>query len=204
MPATDPTGGWRRGPLPAGARSCRSGCPSTPPPRCRPSTACCRPCRRRCDGLELGDGLRLGGVKLVGLLSAARLPGGIQDRPVAGATAQIASHGLQGLGLVEVVAVLLQGEHRHHEARGTEAALRAVAVNHGLLDAVQLSLVLQVFDGDELLAVQGGDEGQAGVQGAVADALAVQLADHHGAGTAVSGGAAFFGSRLAKVPTQVV
>jgi hypothetical protein len=78
-----------------------------------------------------------------------------------------------------------------------------VAVDHGLLDAVQVALVLEVFDGDQLLAVQGGDEGQAGIERAVAQRFSVQLADHDGAGTAVAGCTAFFGAGFAAMFTQV-
>ncbi|KWV87954.1 hypothetical protein PFLmoz3_02338 [Pseudomonas fluorescens] len=52
------------------------------------------------------------------------------------------------------IAVLLQGKQRHHETWGTKAALRTVALDHGLLHAVQLALVLEVFDADQLFAVQ--------------------------------------------------
>ncbi len=79
-----------------------------------------------------------------------------------------------------------------------------MAVDHRLLNAVQLALILQVFDDDQLLAVQGGDESQAGVERAVAQPVANQLAYHHGAGTAVAGGAAFLGAGLATVLAQVL
>ncbi|MNO59771.1 hypothetical protein D3C76_503670 [compost metagenome] len=166
----------------------------------------------RGDGLELGDGRGFGGVELVRLLLAAGLLGGIEDRPVAGAATQVAGQRLMGFGLallgISAAGVLLQGEQRHDEAGGAETALRAVAVDHGLLHAVQLAAVLEVVDADELLAVQRGNESQAGVEGAIADALgafrADQLADHHGAGAAVAGGAALLGAGFAEVLTQVV
>ncbi|MCY1354352.1 hypothetical protein D9M69_407270 [compost metagenome] len=158
----------------------------------------------RGDGFQLGDGLGFGGVELVRLLLAAGLLGGVDDRAVAGAAAQVAGQGLHGLGLVVAVAVLLQGEQRHDEAGGAEAALGTVAIHHRLLHGMQLALVLEVFHGDQLLAVQRRHEGQAGVQGAVADAVAVQLADDHGAGTAIARGAAFFGTGFADMLTQVV
>ena len=72
-----------------------------------------------------------------------------------------------------------------------------MTVNHGLLHAVQLALVLEVFDRDQLFTVQRGYKGQAGVEGAITHALAVQFTDYHGTGTAIARGAAFFGSRLA-------
>ena len=68
---------------------------------------------------------------------------------------------------------------------------------------------LALKDGQPYLAfaVQGGDEGQAGVEAAVAQALlalfADQFADHHGAGAAVAGGAAFLGAGLVPVLAQV-
>ncbi len=108
------------------------------------------------------------------------------------------------VGLHAVAAILLQGEQAHDEAGSTEAALRAVAIDHRLLDAVQLTLMLEVFDGDQLLAVQGADEGQAGVQGAVAQPIADQFADHDGTGATVAGGTAFLGARLAAVFAQVL
>ena len=79
-----------------------------------------------------------------------------------------------------------------------------MAVDHGLLHAVQFALVLEVFNRDQLFAVQAGNEGQAGVEGAITHALAIQLTDHHGAGTAVARGAAFFGSGFAYMLTQVI
>ncbi len=159
------------------------------------------------DGLELGDGLGFAGIELVRLAAAAGLFGGFEDRSVAGAAAEVAGQGF--VGLVRIVfidraGVLLQGEQAHDEARRAEAALRAVAVDHRLLDAVQTALVLEVFDADQLLAVQRGDEGQARVEGAIAQALAHQLADHHGTGATVTGGAALLGSGLATILAQIL
>jgi hypothetical protein len=44
-----------------------------------------------------------------------------------------------------------------------------VALGHGFLHAVQLALVLEVFDADQLLAVQRRHKGQAGVEAAIAN-----------------------------------
>ncbi len=162
----------------------------------------------RRDALQLGDGLGFAGIELVRLLSTAGLFGGFEDRAIAGAAAEVAGQGFVGLvwivGLHAVAAILLQGEQAHDEAGSTEAALRAVAIDHRLLDAVQLTLMLEVFDGDQLLAVQGADEGQAGIQGAVAQPIADQFADHNGTGATVAGGTAFLGARLAAVFAQVL
>ena len=61
--------------------------------------------------------------------------------------------------------------------------------------------MLEVFHGDELLAVQRGDEGQAGIERAVAQLFSVQLSDYDGTGTAIAGCATFFGAGLAAVFT---
>ncbi len=161
------------------------------------------------DGLEAADCLRLLGIELVAAGLAATLLGSIEDRPVAGAAAQVAGQGLLGLVQVGAAAVLLQGEQRHDEAGGAEAALRAMAIGHGLLHAVQLALVLETLDADQLLAVQRRNEGQARVQAAVAQAVVAlvvlgQFADHHGAGAAVTTGAALLGARFAQVLAQVL
>ncbi len=87
--------------------------------------------------------------------------------------------------------------------------MRTVALHHGLLHAVQLALVLEVFDADQLFAVQRRHERQARIEAAIANLLApcssrVQLADHHGAGAAIAAGAAFLGAGFAHMLAQVV
>ncbi|MOA05927.1 hypothetical protein D3C78_1255400 [compost metagenome] len=163
----------------------------------------------RGNGFQACDGVGLAGVELVWLLGAAGLLGGFQDRPVAGATAEVAGQCFVGLGMIRCIAVLLQGKQRHHEAGGAEAALRAVALDHGFLHAVQFTLVLEVFNADQLFAVQGRHEGQARVEAAIANVFAaviigLQFADHHGAGAAVTAGAAFFGAGFAHMVAQII
>ncbi|MNN33529.1 hypothetical protein D3C81_1472910 [compost metagenome] len=87
--------------------------------------------------------------------------------------------------------------------------MRAVALDHGFLHAVQFTFVLEVFDADQLLAVQGRHEGQARVEAAIANVFAaviigLQFADHHGAGAAVTAGAAFFGAGFAHMVAQII
>ena len=106
-------------------------------------------------------------------------------------------------------AVLLQREQRHHKARRAETALRTVAVDHRLLHAVQAALMLEVFDADQLLAVQRGHEGQARVEAAITQLLparrvGAQLADDHGTCAAIAAGAAFFGAGFMQVLAQIV
>src|SRR3546814_6586261 len=53
---------------------------------------------------------------------------------------------------------------------------------------------LQVLHGHEQPAVEGRDEEDAGIGRAIADAVAVEIAQDHGAGAAVAFGAAFLGA----------
>ncbi|MOA22612.1 hypothetical protein D3C78_1431810 [compost metagenome] len=127
------------------------------------------------DGLQASNGLGFAGIELVRLLATATLRGGLQDRPVAGAAAQVAGEGFVGLVGVGLLAVFLQGKQRHDKARRAEAALGAVAFDHGLLHAVQLALMLEVFDADQLFAMQGRHKGQARVEAAIANLLAAAV-----------------------------
>ena len=84
-----------------------------------------------------------------------------------------------------------------------------MALHHGFLHAVQLALVLEVFDADQLLAVQRRHKRQAGIEAAIANLLGalrigMQLADHHGARATVTAGATFLGAGLAHMLAQVV
>ena len=84
-----------------------------------------------------------------------------------------------------------------------------MAVDHRPLHAVQLPLVLEVFDADQLLAVQSRDKGQARIEAAIAQpfkafSVGVKFADNHGTGPTVAAGASFFGTRLVQVFTQVI
>ena len=142
---------------------------------------------------------------------------GIEDRPVAGAAAQVAGQ-LVGQLLARRHAaagavLLVAGEHRHREARRTEAALRAVAIDQRLLRRVQRAAAdrLQVLDREQRLAVERGQQADAGVDGTEcepADRLRVailgQLANDDGAGAAVALVAAFLGADAAGVLAQPV
>ena len=79
-----------------------------------------------------------------------------------------------------------------------------MAVDHGLLNAVQLALVLEVFNRDQLFAVQRSNESQAGIEGTVAYALPSQLTDYNGTGPTVTRGATFLGSRFTEMLAQVI
>ena len=135
---------------------------------------------------------------------------GIEDRPVAGAAAQVAGQ-ISSASCCRVGFVPLAGKalvacrQRHHEARRAEAALRAVAVDHRLLHRVQrvAAGVAHVFHREQRLAVQRGQEADAGVDALQLElAAARRLADDHRAGTAVAFGAAFLGAGAARVFAQ--
>ncbi len=83
-----------------------------------------------------------------------------------------------------------------------------MTLDHRLLHAVQLALMLEVFDTDQLLAVQRRHERQARIEAAITQRLlavgvTVQLANHDGARTAVATGATFLGTGLVCLLTQV-
>jgi hypothetical protein len=138
----------------------------------------------------------------------------------------------RGLGAARLV-MLVGRPQRHHEARRAEAALRAVAVDQRLLHRVQavhgvralvallkrggrgclrsLALVLEVLDREQRLAVERGQELDAGIdrlQPQAADRVGRaglgQLADHHGARTAVALVATLLGAGAARVLAQPV
>ncbi len=93
-----------------------------------------------------------------------RVDGGLADGSVPGAAAEVAAELVgEGRSAVEVVAVV-RLEHRHHEARGAVAALRAVAVDHGALHGVDAALG-DPLGGDDLAARDHREEGDAGVDG---------------------------------------
>jgi hypothetical protein len=126
--------------------------------------------------------------------------GGVDDRPVAGAAAQVAAQRIGCLAarhgaLAALALVLVQRVQAHHEARRAEAALRAVRIDQRLLHRVQRAAgAAQLIDRDELLAVERADEGDAAIDGAPAQAARAGLTHHHGAGAAVALGAALLGA----------
>jgi hypothetical protein len=76
----------------------------------------------------------------------------------------------------------MAGPQRHHEARGAEAALRAVVLDQGLLYRVQHSGCRgHILDREQGLAVQRRQEADAGIdrpQRQPAGRIGVQAADH--------------------------
>jgi len=148
---------------------------------------------------------------------------GVEDGAIAGAAAEVARQLVGELlprRLRAGLAVALVGaRHRHRDARRAEAALRAVALDQRLLHRMQLAPGdrAQVLHRQQRLAVERGQEAQAGVDGAQAQATddggagagragrfgAIrELGDDDGAGAAVALVAALLGAHGARVLAQ--
>ena len=116
--------------------------------------------------------------------------GGIQNRAIAGAAAQIASQRIgqvaAGWGLGTHSLGLIGGPHRHHKTRCAKTALRAMVVHHRLLNRVQRAPPqgFQKLHGEDCFAMQARYKSQAGIDGAQLQSArrgVVQCAHHHGA-----------------------
>ena len=156
-------------------------------------------------GLERGDCLFFPARESVGLMHRLHRLGGGGDRAIAGAAAEIAGERIVDPVAVRLARLLVEREQRHHEARRAEAALRAMAIDHRLLAGMQRAVGRgQILHRQQLLAVQRADELDAGIDRAIAQAVAVQLAQHHGAGAAIALAAAFLGADAALRAAQIV
>jgi hypothetical protein len=123
-------------------------------------------------------------------------PGGRDDRPVAGAAAEIAGERVVDPRPARRARLLVvEGRQGHHEARRAEAALRAVVLDHRLLDRVERAVrALEVLDGQELAAVQRRHEADAGIDRAVAQPAVFGLGDDDAARPAIALGTALLGA----------
>jgi hypothetical protein len=131
----------------------------------------------------------------------------VEDRAIPGAAAEVSGERLDRLLARDALALEPEREERHHEARGAEAALGSMGLDHGALHRVQRPVRrLEALDRHHLLAVERRHEADARVDRAVAHRAAVRLAHDHGAGAAVALGAALLGAaapeRAAKVLQQ--
>jgi hypothetical protein len=98
---------------------------------------------------------------------------------------------------------MVEAEQPHHETGRAETALRAMLLDHRLLDRMQLA-VGNIFNGDHLGAVSLPREHDAGIDRPIDDAASVKTAQHDRAGTAVALGAAFLGAGRALLKPQIV
>jgi hypothetical protein len=125
------------------------------------------------------------------LASGANRDRRVDDRTVSGAAAQIAGQRLVDGGSIWP-GFGPQGEQGHDETGRTEAALRGVVIDHCLLHRVQRPISGgEVLDGQQLTAVQGREEQDAGVDGLMA---AILIHEYNCTRAAVAFRAAFLGA----------
>jgi hypothetical protein len=148
---------------------------------------------------------------------------GIEDRPVAGAAAQVAGQVVGQLGArrprAGLAMAFVDGGHRHRESGCAEAALRAVAIDQRLLNRVQRIRRAEVLDRQQGLAIDRGQEADAGIDRAKAQRIGAgadhggcrrcrrvgrQFGHQHRAGAAVALVAAFLGASAVRVLAQPV
>ena len=90
---------------------------------------------------------------------------------------------------------MIGGEKAHHDARGAEAALRTVMIDHRLLHGMQSAALGKVLDCDELGAVKLAQEDDTGVDRLMHEPAAFQPRQHDSARAAIALGAAFLRPR---------
>src|SRR6516164_3399387 len=89
---------------------------------------------------------------------------------------------------------MIGGEKAHHDARGAEATLRTMMIDHCLLHGMQSAALSKVLDRDELGAVKLAQEDDTGVDRLMHKLAAFQPRQHNRAGAAIAFGAAFLRS----------
>ena len=87
---------------------------------------------------------------------------------------------------------MIGGEQAHDDARGAEAALRAVQLDHRLLHRVKRVTVGEILDRDEFDAIKLAEQQNAGVDRFVAQPAALETRQDDGAGAAIAFAAALF------------
>ena len=136
-------------------------------------------------------GLVAGGIVVAGERAHA-----VQDRAIAGASAEVAAEDVLDLPLGRRRVLLQERVRIHHEARRAEAALRAVVRRDAVLDRVEpFADAADPFDGRHHHAVDRAERPQAGVDGPVHRVARrrVAMREHHGAGATAPLAAAHLG-----------
>ncbi len=144
-------------------------------------------------------------LEAVGRLAVAGRQRRVDDRPVAGAAAEISRQRLADASVGRGLALVIEREQAHDDPRRAEAALRAVKVDHRLLKRVQRVAVGEVLDRQHFRAVDLPEQQDAGVDGLVSERAAAQAREDHRAGAAIAFGAAFLrslGPRLLAQPIE--
>jgi len=119
------------------------------------------------------------------LASLAALDG-LDDVVIARATTDVAFEAFPNFLLGGVWMVFEQLHSRHHHARRTETALKAMTLAEGRLHRMQFALVTEPFDRRDLGALRLHSQDRAGFNGATVHV--------HGTGAALSGVATHVGS----------
>ena len=157
------------------------------------------------NGLELLRRLPFPPGEPVGAAAAKGRHCRVDDRPVAGAAAEVSCDHVVDPGAIRPRLAAVHREQRHDESRGAEPALRAVMVDHRLLHRMQRAVRLaEILDRNELFSVQRRDEQDAGVDRTVAQPVPVQLAQHDRARAAIAFRATLLGAGLAGLRAQPV
>ncbi len=130
---------------------------------------------------------------------------GIHDRAVAGAAAEIAGECLVNERVLGAFAAVVEGEHRHHEARRAKSALGAIRVDERLLHRMQAAVrSRKPIHREHLGAVKLRQQHEAGVDRLVSQFVAIGASDRDGAGAAVAFRATFLRASQARVQPQPV
>ena len=79
-------------------------------------------------------------------------------------------------------------------------------IHHRLLHRMEFAAVLvrEVFHREQLLPVQGADEGDATVDRTICEGIALHLRHHHRTSAAISGSAALLGAALVPLLAQIL
>ena len=129
----------------------------------------------------------------------------IHDRPIAGAATEIAGqHVVDGVAAGTAIARMIVREQAHHDAGRAEAALRAMQARHRFLHGMQRAVLGEVFDRDQLCAVDLAEQRDAGVNRLVHQTAVALARQHHGAGAAIALRAALLGAGRALLKAQPI
>jgi hypothetical protein len=124
-----------------------------------------------------------------------------EDRAIAGAAAEIAGDHVADRHILGARGADAPAVERHHEAGRAEAALRAVPLDQLALNRMGAA---EAFHGLQRLAVEHGQEEDAGIDRAPAHVLPLQLADQHRTGAAIAFRAAFLRAGAAERVAEIV
>jgi len=128
----------------------------------------------------------------------------IDDRLVAGAAAEIAGERFANAGVSRRRALVIEREQAHHDAGRAKAALRAVKLDHGLLDGMQRLALRQILDREHLGAVDLPEQQNAGIDRFIAQRLAAETNQDDRAGAAIALAATLLHTLRARLLAQPV